>query len=64
MVQWRSTSQEDIDVLWKELCGNMEEEVLEKYKVDEAKKIAYQERGEPLRWQIVKKKKRYQPRKR
>ena len=29
MVQWRSISQEGIHVLWKELSGAMEEEVLE-----------------------------------
>ena len=39
MVQWRSISQEGIvDVLWKELCGNME--------VD-AEKSAHQGGGEP-----------------
>ena len=39
MVQWRSTSQEGIDGTWKELCGTVEEEVLEKCKVDEAKRV-------------------------
>ena len=41
MVHWRSISQEFIDGLWKELCGTMYEGVLERYKVDEAKKGAY-----------------------
>ena len=31
MVQWRSTSQECINDLWKELCRKVEEEALEKY---------------------------------
>ena len=39
----------------------MEEEVLEKYKVEEAKNGAYKGRGEPLEWRIVQKEKRYQP---
>ena len=39
MRQWRHLSQEGIHVLWKQLCGKMEDK-LEKYKVDEAKKVA------------------------
>ena len=39
MVQWRSISQEGIYVPRRELCGSMEEEVLEKYKVDGAKRV-------------------------
>ena len=38
-------------------------EVLEKYNVDEVKKSAHKGRGELLEWRIVKKEKRYQPRK-
>ena len=60
MVQWRSVCQQGIDGLWRELCGTTEEEVLEKYKVDGAKKGAHRGRGEPLDWRIVKKEKRYQ----
>ena len=56
MVQWRSIGQERVKDLWKELSGKMEEEVLAKYKVEEAKKGACQGRGEPLEWRIVKKK--------
>ena len=63
IVLWRSINQEDTDDLWKELCGQMEEEVLEKYKVEEDKKGAYKGRGEPGEWRIVKKEKSYQPRK-
>ena len=47
MVQWRTISQEGTDWLWKELCGTLG---------------AYQRRGEPLDWRIVKKEKGYQPR--
>ena len=49
-VQWRSINQEGFDNLWKE---TMEEEVLEKYKVEENKNGAYEGRGEPLEWRIV-----------
>ena len=63
MVQWRSISEEDIHELWTALCGRMEEEVLEKYNAEEAKKRAYEGRGQPLEWRILKKEKRYPPRK-
>ena len=51
--QRRSISQEGRDSLWRELCAKMEEDVLEKLEVDEAKTGAYQERGEPLDWRGV-----------
>ena len=54
--------QEGVDEVWKELSGNMEEEFQDKYKVEEAKKGAYKGRGDPLEWRIVKKYKKYQPR--
>ena len=56
MVQWRSISPEGMNDLWEELCGKMEEEVLEKCRVKEARKHAYKRRGEPPEWRIVKKK--------
>ena len=49
-VQWRSINQGGFDNLWKE---TMEEEVLEKYKVEENENGAYEGRGEPLEWRIV-----------
>ena len=45
MVQWRSINQEGINHLWRELCEGMKEEVLVKYKIEEAKKGAYKGRG-------------------
>ena len=57
MVQWRSINQEEVNGLWQEPCGKMEEEVLEKCNVEQAKKGAYKGRGEPLEWRIVKKRK-------
>ena len=40
-VQWRSNKQEEVHGLWSEWSERMELEVLEKYKVEEAKKGAY-----------------------
>ena len=48
---------EEVNGLWQELCGKMEEEVLEKCNVEQAKKGAYKGRGELLEWRIVKKRK-------
>ena len=48
-------NQEEVENWWKELCGKMEKEVLEKYRVEESKKSAYKGRGEPLGWRNVKK---------
>ena len=48
---------------WKQLSGKMEEEVLDKYKVEEAKKGAHKGRGKPVECRIVRRVKRYQPRK-
>ena len=55
MVQWRGISQEGMRDAWEGAMRNMEEEVLEKYKVDGAENDAYKGRGEPLEWRIVKK---------
>ena len=54
MVQWKSINQEEVHNLWKELCGKIQEEVLEKYKVEEFKRGACKGRGEPLEWRIIK----------
>ena len=62
MVLCRSISQDCVDGLWKELCGTLEEGVLEKYKVDEANKGGCPGRKEPLDWRIVKRENRFQPR--
>ena len=56
VVQWRSISKEGVNQNWKELCGRIEEEVVEKDHVEDAKKSA-KGRGEPLEWRIVKKEK-------
>ena len=41
MVQWKSISQKGKYEMWKEVCGTKEEEVVEKYKVEETKTSAY-----------------------
>ena len=38
MVQWRNISQEEINNMWEKLSGTMEQEVLEKYQVEETNK--------------------------
>ena len=44
MKRWRSPNQSEIDLRWKSLAGRMEEEVLDKYKVEESKKGAFKGR--------------------
>ena len=41
IVQWRSINQEQVENLWEEVCAKMDEEVMEKYRVEESKKSAY-----------------------
>ena len=38
-------SQEEVDQCWKELAGKIEEDVLDKYKVDDSKRGAYRGKG-------------------
>ena len=38
MNRWRSLNQSEMDLCWKKLAERMEEEVLDKYKVDESKR--------------------------
>ena len=63
VVQWTSVNQGGVDNLWKELCGQMEEVFLEKYKVEESKKGAHKGRGESLELRIVQRVKKYELRK-
>ena len=50
MKNWRELNQSDIDICWKKLAARMEEEVLDKYKVEESKRGAFKGRGDPLIW--------------
>ena len=38
VVQWRNISQEEMNNMWEKLSGTMEQEVLEKYQVEETNK--------------------------
>ena len=61
--KWKGLSQSEIDQSWESLAERMEEEVLEKYKVEERNKNACRGRGAPLEWRKVRKSKKYRIRK-
>ena len=63
MRKWGSLSQSEMDQCWKNLAEKMEEEVLDKYKVEEGKRGTFRGRGDPLEWRRVRKNKRYKIRK-
>ena len=42
-----------MDLCWNNLAGRMEEELLDKYKVEESKREALRGRGAPLEWRRV-----------
>ena len=63
MRKWRGLSQSEMDLYWKNLAGRMEEEVLDKYKIEESKREASRGRGAPLEWRRVRENKRYRIRK-
>ena len=46
--KWRGLSQSEMDQCWKNLAGRMEEEVLDKYKVEDGKREALRGRGTHL----------------
>ena len=52
-----------MDLYWMKLAEKMEEEVLDKYKVEESKREACRGRGDPLNWRRVRKNKKYRKRK-
>ena len=52
-----------MDQCWKKLAERMEEEVLDKYKVEESKREAFRGRGAPLEWRRVRRSKKYRIRK-
>ena len=59
----RDLIQGDMDLCWKKLAERIEEEVLDKYKVEESKRGAFRGRGGPLEWRRVCENKRYKMRK-
>ena len=62
MVEWRHMSQEETDQCWKKLAEKMDEEVLDKYKVEDSKREAHRGKGSPLEWRRVRRSKKYRPR--
>ena len=63
MRTWRGLNQDEMDHCWKKLVESMEEEVLDKYKVEDSKRGAYRGRGFPLKWRRVRRSKKYRIRK-
>ena len=53
MKRWRSLKQSEMDLCWKNLAERMEEDVLDKHKVEENKKGTFKGRGDPLQWRRV-----------
>ena len=62
MIGWRTMSQLGVDECWKKIVGKMEEEVLNKYKVD-SKRGACRGRSAPVEWRRVRRSKQFQIRK-
>ena len=60
MRKWRGMSQSEMDLCWKKLAERMEEEVQDKYKVEESKREACRGRGALLEWRRVRKKQEIQ----
>ena len=54
---------EEMDQCWKKLAESMEEEVRDKYKVEDSKREAHRGRGNPLEWRLVRRSKRHRIRK-
>ena len=52
-----------MDQCWKTLAERMEEEVLDKHKVEDSKREAFRGRGAPLEWKRVRSNKKYRIRK-
>ena len=61
--KWRGLSQSEKDQRWKNLAERMEEEVLNKYKVEESNKEAFKGRSAPLEWRRARINKKYRIRK-
>ena len=63
MKRWRSLNQSEMGLCWKNLAKRMEEEVLDKYNVEESKKGTFKGRGNPLEWRRVRSSKKHRTRK-
>ena len=58
MKRWRSLNWSEMDLCWKNLAEIIEEEVLDKYKVEKSERGAFKGRGNPLEWRKVRRNKR------
>ena len=63
MRTWRDLNQEDMDQCWEKLAKKSEEEVLDKYKVEDSKREAFRGRGSPLEWRRRRRSRKYKIRK-
>ena len=59
----RSLNPEEVDDCWKKLAEKMEEDVLDKYKVEDSKREAYRGRGSFLEWRRARRSRKYRIRK-
>ena len=59
MIKWRGMSQGVMDQCWKNLAERMEEEVLDKYKVEDSKREAFTGRSALLEWRRERRSKKY-----
>ena len=62
MKKWRGLSQSEMVLCWNNLAERMEEEVLNKHKVEECKREAFRGGGAPREWSRVRKNKKYRMR--
>ena len=58
-MKWRSLSWSEMDFCWKILAERMEEEVLDKFQVEESKREAFRGGGAPSDWRTVRKNKKF-----
>ena len=58
MIGWRAMSQLEVDECWTIVVGEIEEDVLNKYNVENITRT-YRGRGAPLEWGLVRRRKKY-----
>ena len=63
MIAWKTMSQEEVDNCWKKLAEKREEEVLDKYKVENSITGAYKGKDSLLEWRRVRRSRRHRIRK-
>ena len=63
MIAWKTMSQEEVDNCWKKLAEKREEEVLDKYKVENSITGAYKGKDSLLEWRRARRSRRHRIRK-